>query len=446
MPAKPAPPGLPADFLSTRPRAKTVEFDFTFRLITPMFGGGVEINGPQKPHDPITPIRVPSIRGQLRFWWRACNPAKATTAEELFKAEEAIWGSNKEPSKVQIALVGPKPTPKAVDVLSQPQGKTYWRVNSEYEAIAYGLFPLQPPQKPKNDEQRRPGVLWRIDEPITLRLQLPADLEDSVREALNAWTLFGGIGGRTRRGFGAVEFVRASCPDLSPRTTHEFLKQLLDRPQIQGIPSLAGATLKTRTEPHAEPRAAWGDALYPLQQFRQGLGIARNGNDPKHPGRSRWPEADQLRRLAGTHLLRHAPEHRVHKFPRAAFGLPIVFHFKDSDPQKNRPPDPSDMTLVPALGGSKRFSSPLILRPQRRPDNKYEALALVLANTRVPDHVRLEGLSDERSGVTSSLSAQDARDITPLQKHGNANPDVLQAFLHYFESASPAPQPKPKRK
>ncbi|HRI06726.1 MAG TPA: type III-B CRISPR module RAMP protein Cmr1, partial [Nannocystaceae bacterium] len=433
-------------FLSTRPRANTIEFDFTFRLITPMFGGGVEINGPQKPCDPITPIRVPSIRGQLRFWWRACNPAKAETAEELFKAEEALWGSTKEPSKVQIALVGPTPTPKAVNVLSQPEGKTYWRVKSEYEAIAYGLFPLQPPQKPKNDEQRRPGVLWQIDEPITLRLQLPTALQDSVREALNAWALFGGIGGRTRRGFGAVEFVRASCPEFSPRNAPEFLKQRDKRPKIQGVPSLAGATVKTRTTAHSEPRPAWGDALHPLQQFRQGLGIARNGNDPKHPGRSRWPEADQLRRLARAHLARHAPEHTVRKFPRAAFGLPIVFHFKDHDPRSTSTTDPSDMTLVPALGGSKRFSSPLILRPHRRPDNKYEALALVLANTRVPDQVRLEGLPEESSGVTSSLSAQEARNITPLQKHGNANPDVLQAFLHYFESASPTLQPKPIRK
>jgi CRISPR-associated protein Cmr1 len=449
MPAKPAPKGPPADFLTPRACAKTVEFDFTFRLITPMFGGGVEVNGPQKPHDPRTPIRIPSIRGQLRFWWRACNPTEVTTAEQLFEDEEALWGSTKQPSRVQICLVGDQPRATPVEVFSQPPGKTYWRVNRENEAIAYGVFPLQPPQKPKNNEQRRPGVLWRIDQEITLHFRLPENLKNSVHEALNAWSLFGGIGGRTRRGFGAVEFVRASPPEFAPRSATDLLKQFLDRPKIQGVPSLAGATLTTRTSPHSEPRAAWGDALFSLHQFRQGFGIARNGV-PIRPGRSRWPEADQLRRHAGTyyrdHERDHKPEHPVQKFPRAAFGLPIVFHFKDSAPQQNRSPDPSDMTLLPDLEGSTRFASPLILRPQRCPDGKYQALALVLANTRPPDKLRLEGLPKDRSSVTRSLSSPEARAIIPLQKYGNANPDVLQAFLHYFESGSPAPQPQPHRK
>lgn len=436
MPAKPAPSFSPAS-LGAQPRANTVEFDFTFRLITPMFGGGVEINGPQKPHDRITPIRIPSIRGQLRFWWRACNPTKATTAEELFEAEEAIWGSTKQPSMVHIAVVGPQPTPEPIDVFFQPAGKTGWRVNREHEALAYGLFPLQPP---KDAKQQRPGVLWRIDEALTLRFQLPEDLRHSVHEALAAWTLFGGIGGRTRRGFGAVEFVHSSSPEVVPQSAKELLDWLLARPKIERIPSLAGATSKTRGAPQAEAEAAWRDALYPLQQFRQGLGLARNGNDPRHPGRSRWPEADELRRLARTHLHRHPPEHRVRKFPRAAFGLPIVFHFKDN------PPEPSDMTLVPALDGSKRFASPLILRPQHRPDKSYEAFALVLANTRAPNQLQLDGLPGESPSVTGSLSPQEARDIIPLQRHGNANPDVLEAFLHYFESASPAPQPPRNRR
>jgi len=45
-------------------------------------------------------------------------------------------------------------------------------------------------------------------------------------------------------------------------------------------------------------------------------------------------------------------------FPRAEFGLPIVFHFKDYE-------DPEDAELYPVVNGEEktRMSSPLILRP-----------------------------------------------------------------------------------
>ncbi len=436
MPVKPAPSIGPADFLHTRPRSGTVEFDFTFRLITPMFGGGVEVNGPQKPHDPITPIRIPSIRGQLRFWWRACNPAKAITAEELFTAEEALWGSTTAPSKLQIALLGHSPAPKRVDIFQEyplGSGRMVWRIKQEYAQIAYGVFPLQPPQRPKNDAQKQPGVLWRIDEPVTLRITCPRADGKSLHETLSAWSLFGGLGGRTRRGFGALEFVSSSDPDFAiAEAGADFLQRLTTRPKINGVPSLAGAShrvCRTPRIPHPQPEDAWHDAIHRLQQFRQGLGLARNGQQ-KSPGRSRWPEADQLRRLAQTHHPRHVPQHPVHKFPRAAFGLPLVFHFKDSDPRSSDSVDPSDMTLLPE--DAMRFASPLILRPQRRPDNRYEGLALVLANTRPPERLRLDGLSTGKGPIRRDLSPAEARMIQPLQEHGSANPDLLQAFLHFF--------------
>ena len=44
--------------------------DLGLDFITPVFGGGVHIDGATKPPDPLTPIRGSAVRGQLRFWWR----------------------------------------------------------------------------------------------------------------------------------------------------------------------------------------------------------------------------------------------------------------------------------------------------------------------------------------------------------------------------------------
>src|SRR6266567_2982933 len=60
-----------------------------YKLITPLFGGGVE----KSEADPVTIIRGTEIRGQLRFWWRACRVANYPTIEDLKEAEDKIWGS-----------------------------------------------------------------------------------------------------------------------------------------------------------------------------------------------------------------------------------------------------------------------------------------------------------------------------------------------------------------
>ena len=99
---------------------------------------------------------------------------------------------------------------------------------------------------------------------------------------------------------------------------------------------------------------AWHICVRKLQKFRQGPGFARKANDQGQangasPGRSYWPEPDAIRRMAdrwfGKNQLSqhlngqrqpvgdphdHAPSHLSgNVFPRAAFGLPIIFKFRD---------------------------------------------------------------------------------------------------------------------
>ncbi|GIV10791.1 MAG: hypothetical protein KatS3mg020_0282 [Fimbriimonadales bacterium] len=68
--------------------AKREAIELELQLITPMFGGGYKT----REVDLVMPIRPAAIRGHLRFWWRATAGAQYASAEELYKAETAIWG------------------------------------------------------------------------------------------------------------------------------------------------------------------------------------------------------------------------------------------------------------------------------------------------------------------------------------------------------------------
>ncbi|HXG23628.1 MAG TPA: type III-B CRISPR module RAMP protein Cmr1, partial [Chthonomonadales bacterium] len=79
-----------------------LEEAITLRLqtITPMFGGGYE----PREVDPLCVIRPATIRGHLRFWWRATTGAQYASAEKLFEDEEKLWGSTKVPGQIAIAV------------------------------------------------------------------------------------------------------------------------------------------------------------------------------------------------------------------------------------------------------------------------------------------------------------------------------------------------------
>ena len=82
---------------------ETLELDI--QVVTPMFGGGVEAGVP----DPVTLIRPLSIRGHLRFWWRATRGAAFTTTKELKQRETEIFGNTEHPSAITVR-VDPSPT------------------------------------------------------------------------------------------------------------------------------------------------------------------------------------------------------------------------------------------------------------------------------------------------------------------------------------------------
>jgi CRISPR-associated protein Cmr1 len=401
------------------PRKAPLPFiERSYRFLTYVFGGGVKVKDHEKHADSVTPIRGASIRGQLRFWWRACNPSGCKTVEELRKREGEIWGATSQASKVEIVVVQQPAKPGTVPVFEFNPNHRLVPCRGMRE-IAYGAFPLQPKREALDIGGRPWGLFDYGSSLFSLRLRFPEALRSDVEAALWAWEMFGGLGARTRRGFGAI----AREGGIDAGTVAAELAKYQGNPRITGVPSLHGARFVLAPQSQSDAVAAWKVELGLLQRLRQGPGFGRNHPQPhssKPAGRSRWPEADQIRSLTGAAAPLHArPVVSVERFPRAAFGMPIVFHFVDRC-------DPSMNLQLQPVGERDRFASPLILRPIPDGKGSFLAAALVLSSD-VPE---CELIADRNAfPVRWALSEADARDIPALQRPGKVYTDPLQLFL-----------------
>jgi CRISPR-associated protein Cmr1 len=337
--------------------------EYHFETITPVFGGGARAGF----NDDAMPVRWPAVRGNLRFWWRATSGARFTTVEELFEAETALWGSASRRGAVTLSGEVTRPG-EAFQALGRGR-------NTEFPL--YALFPFK-----DNEFRARRGLAF------TLRVDCAPELRDEVETAVWAWANFGGLGSRTRRGCGALYCEQLALAAHRPLVSYqqELSRRLPSagtEPILRGWPTLFRLAIAPAPLPALR---AWAGALQPLHEFRQGS-VGRNQRPNRATaGRSFWPEADTIR-TATKKYGRHRPEIPVRGFPRAEFGLPMQFWFKDSD-------DPPKSTLYPVREGraADRMASPLILKPLAVTPTTAVACALILAAPPLREvELRIEG-------------------------------------------------------
>src|SRR5690606_21000499 len=151
-----------------------------------------------------------------------------------------------------------------------------------------GAYALWPAREERNKgtppaPRRMPGTRFR------LALIVPAGFETEVANALRAWILFGGYGGRTRRGLGslrALDDVGAWLPQDASRDafTHLFGFDLFAAPtKTPGdVPWLGGAALHVGKAQRSAMQA-WTTALDWLREFRQGTS-GPQGNRARESG------------------------------------------------------------------------------------------------------------------------------------------------------------------
>src|SRR5579875_3825897 len=354
------PPGVPAFTGQPLPLPEgLVRQRREYALITPLFGGGVVPNQA----DPVTLIRPTEIRAHLRFWWRACRGGKSQFNRDikLMKEEEdRIWGSaavheeeqqQKDVEEVQEVI---HPVQIAVEILSS--GRAVSPTTAE-NIPQYAAFPLL-----QRDNRRATNADAKVVKDIRFALIITYPIayrktkagvdfqtgktvyREDVEAALWAWETFGGIGARTRRGFGAIQLQSVdgkAHTDLpsSFNAVKDWLEAKLafhieEEDFPYDLPHLPKeTTYMAITYPQQTPMLVWKELIEHYNRFRQSRrSMRQQGNSygrGRQAGRSEWPEAEAIRSLINRRARILRPLNHPHKFPRAAFGLPINFHFRD---------------------------------------------------------------------------------------------------------------------
>lgn len=144
---------------------------FHCRTISPMFIGGADPD--------VAELRPPSLKGALRFWWRAMNAhlVNKGSLDELKEREAEIFGNTKYRSSVAISCNLTRNIPFHENL----KGALLYMAYGAEHRSAFG-----------------PGT----DFNITFSSKSEAHLEE-VQKAFSLLTHLGGLGAKSRNGFGA---------------------------------------------------------------------------------------------------------------------------------------------------------------------------------------------------------------------------------------------------
>lgn len=201
-----------------------LEFSFYLDLVTPLFCGGSD------PRRSEPELRVPSLRGQLRWWMRAgLGGFTGGDWELVSKIEGDIFGKAGWASRVTLNLEQQSQPPRS----DKFRPDTWGRLRS-IPYVAYGMQasrqdPEGTPARPFLPPGRPPGPR----SPWLLRISLD-DARYARAVVASLWLLsrLGGVGAKVHRGFGGIDLGVQNWPSSLPNS--DSLRRLFQRPRQAG--------------------------------------------------------------------------------------------------------------------------------------------------------------------------------------------------------------------
>lgn len=409
-------------------------------VVTPILGGSTRT----RTVDKVDVIRATTVRGHLRFWWRALYAAEYQGASVLCARESKIWGraATDEGGRSAVEIRIDVERHGGIDCSDIRLSDSN---DGKATPGAYALWPARAERRTRTPPapRRMPGTQFR------LTLIAASCFESEVRNALRAWILFGGYGGRTRRGLGSLRVLEDCSSWLPSKATRDAIKNLFGCDVLASpanapgdVPWLGGAALQVGTAEH-DATKAWTTALDWLKEFRQGTsGQQRERarepgtgkSQPRRPSISNWPEPDKLRHLTNK-TRSHRPRHNASPaWPRAGFGLPIVGRFQTQARGDGRydEPGPYELRWKPTNDGDHgdRLASPLIVKALALANGTFVPCALWLNRAYPAGNVVLHGVNNSAAPFDRLVAPGDMAQFSVL-----ANKQSLRAaFLDWLHA------------
>lgn len=179
--------------------AAATELKFEVEFVTPCFLGGAEGNAE---------IRTAPFKAGLRYWWRVLygNRYKDT---ELKEVEDKLFGSTERVSAVRFSIE--KVENFKTDKNGFPNGKRMPVLHSGrtmqiniLDYLAYGKYSyIKGSGNVYSNTHLCPGIKIRCT--ILLSAELNDVQKMQIKDALKAVALFGGLGSKSRNGFGSFK-------------------------------------------------------------------------------------------------------------------------------------------------------------------------------------------------------------------------------------------------
>lgn len=235
----------------------------TLKTVTPMFLGGADGKTPE--------LRVPSIKGMMRFWWRAIN--SHLSIEELRKEEGGLFGSSDEGvGRSKFALMVRR-TDEIKVIPYQPLPHHTGNESCEYLAKA--------PSCKKNDNCSKgfqPSAI-APDKTFECIIRTSGEYIAQVQDIFKISLILGGLGRRSRRGFGSIKIIKVNGSDFSFDYSPTSICNLLNAVVPNGF-KVDGNKITRSINAHA-------DADYPyIEEIEIGSGCKKHEDLLKVIGRS----------------------------------------------------------------------------------------------------------------------------------------------------------------
>lgn len=315
-------------------------------------------------------IRAPSIKGVIRFWWRALHYAEAKTLPVLKQREEALFGSTKRQSSVRFAIeYGQKQLPT-----DSPGATPKWLQGKKgCVYLGYGVINVQ-------EHLERPCIQYGRS--FTLNIVSNNEINSSIIDAVKLFGLIGGAGAKSRKGYGSVTLIDLQrngktipCPhDISEYKAE--LSTLLGRTEQFSLPDDHSFTAFSNAS-KVDLLLNDTDPIAILNNYGETMQLYRSwGRDVR--GRHELPTGEKAEQnFKDDHDWFKDENSFQSKNPgfhpeRALFGLPHnYFKYDQNGNHLKAGVDPFDSSI-------DRRASPLFFHVHKLADNRYIGVSILL--------------------------------------------------------------------
>lgn len=165
---------------------------FECEVITPMFMAGADGATPE--------LRPASIKGAMRFWWRAMHGHLSN--EALRTTEGDIFGNTTKKSKFSIRIINPFPDVSSGSLLPHKSG-----------SFAKGFSSTE------NNENQKCSILFSTNTTNTISIEF-------LKNLFILTIVLGGLGKRSRRGMGSLKIINIENIPTEIESINQLIKSI----------------------------------------------------------------------------------------------------------------------------------------------------------------------------------------------------------------------------